>query len=1142
MQKTAIARAGSCPAGWLTLKLIRVMRITAALLLAASLHVAARTEGQKVTLKVKDLPMKEVFRQIQKQTGLDVLVDEGLLEKADAVTLDVHNMPVSQVLALCLKNEPMSFSISEGRIIVKPSQSPKSNTASSSSVENMTPPVEIHGRVTDSLGHPLAGASVFVKGKGKQKGTETDANGNFMLTGIAENSTLVISYTGYTSRQFAVNSGGDLAVILDKSNSPLDEIQVIAYGTTTKRYIVGNVTTVTGEEIAKQPVDNPLLALEGRVPGLFITQNTGVPGGGITVRIHGQNSIAWGNDPLYVIDGVPYPSQLPQSSTFDGILNSSGAAANLGNQAAGNPLSFVNPSDIESIEVLKDADATAIYGSRAANGAILITTKKGKAGKAKIEIDAQNGWGNVDRYLKMLDLRQYLDMRYEAYKNDGIALSSLHPSSSNYDLTLWDTTRSTDWQKLLIGGTAQYTTINGSVSGGTNTVQYLVGGTLHRTSTVFPGNFSDKSASFHYSLNTSSVDQRFHMQLSGQYIANGNNLPGIDLTKSANLLPPDAPPIFKSDGTLNWEPNASGTSTFTNPLVNVLYQHYQANTNNLISNLIIGYNILAGLELKSSFGYNNIQSTNFYSTPLTAFPPENRPFSSRFASYGNMNSHSWIIEPQLNFKRNIFNGKLDFLLGSTIEQNMNNAGGFTGKGYSNDQVLVDPNAAATISTSGFTVSEYKYNALFGRLNYILGNKYIININARRDGSSRFGSQNQFHDFGSIGGAWIFSEEAFMKKNISGLSFGKLRGSYGSTGNDQIGDYSFLSLYFGGSAGNPYQNSSTSFVGNLSNPYLEWEETKKIQLGIDLGFFNNRLLIDGTFGRNRSSNQLLQYILPTITGFSAIIANFPATVQNKSLEFSMTSSNIKGKYFNWTTSFNVTVPNNKLIAFPNLAQSSYFASLLVGQPIDITRFYHYLGVDPATGLYQFADSHGNATLSPNSETDHTVLISRFPKLYGGLENRISFKGFEVDIMFQFVKQKAQNNYYNNGTIFIPGVYRSQESNQPVTVLNRWQKPGDLASIQKFSSAAFGSGAFGMDVLIGSDAFITDASYARLKNLSLSWQMPDKWEQKIHLRNVRIYLHGQNVLTFTHYKGGDPESQGYSTLPPLRVLTLGLQLGL
>ncbi|HEX9512826.1 MAG TPA: SusC/RagA family TonB-linked outer membrane protein, partial [Puia sp.] len=970
--------------------------------------------------------------------------------------------------------------------------------------------------------------TVTIKKLGKS-GT-TNEKGEFVLQNVPNGTyTVEISYVGYekfTSEIVASDNTMMVNAELKKSTNRLDEVQVIAYGTTTERFNTGNVSVVKAEDIEKQPVNNPLLALEGRVPGLVITQAAGLPGSGVTVQIQGQNSIGNGNDPFYVIDGVPYTSQLLPSLNHL-LLGTSG----VNNPQAGNPLSYINPSDIESISVLKDADATAIYGSRAANGAILITTKKGKAGQTKADINMQSGWGQVTRKLDLLNTQQYLQMRHEALNNDGITASL---ANGDYDLLQWDTTRYTDWQKALIGGTAQYTNVSASVSGGTTTTQYIVGGTYHRETTVFPGHFADQKGSLHFNINSVSANQKFRLQLSGNYLVDNNQLPGIDLTNTAITLAPNEPSLYNADGSLNWAPSATGTSTFYNNPLSYLYNKYTNKANNLISNAVFSYQVLPGLDVRSSFGYTNLQINEIATSPLISTPPEARPYNQSAAQYGNNNINSWIIESQVSYKRVIGKGRIEALVGTTINQNNSNGQQLTGIGYNSDLVLEDIRSAASVTVQSTIASLYKYNALFGRLSYNWDDKYLINLTARRDGSSRFGAANQFHNFGAAGIGWIFSKEAIIRNTLPFLSFGKLRASYGTTGNDQIGDYQFLNLYRPTYAQVPYQGATGLAPNGLANPYLQWEETKKLQFGLEVGFLKDRILLNTNYFQNRSSNQLLNYVLPIITGFVGIARNFPATVQNKGWEFTLTVTNVKTRDFTWSTHINLTLPQNKLVAFPNLASSSYAAALAIGQPITIQHVFHLISVNDTTGIYQFADSKGNPTYNPSFGTDYTVIINTSPKFYGGFQNSFSYKGFQLDFLFQFVKQKALNYFLG----YYPG---TEGSNQPVSVLSRWQKPGDIAPIQRYNSN-YGLFQQFFDASVFSDAAYSDASYIRLKNLSLSWQLPEVWRKKAHLQNARLYMQGQNLLTITKYQGMDPENESTISLPPLRVLSVGVQVEL
>jgi TonB-dependent starch-binding outer membrane protein SusC len=864
------------------------------------------------------------------------------------------------------------------------------------------------------------------------------------------------------------------------------------------------------------------------VPGVEVTQLSGLNGGGVRVRIQGQNSLrADALEPLIVIDGVPFPSKLQTAGLLESIVQ------------GGNPLNYINPSDIESIDILKDADATAIYGSRAANGAILITTKKGKVGRTKLNINLQQGWGKVTRKVDLMNTQQYLDMRYEAFRNDGINWKASNVSAN--DLKVWDTTRYTDWQKVLIGGTAKYTNIGASLSGGSTAMQYVIGGTFRRQTTVFPGNFDDKQGGLHFNINGASFNQKLKVQLSGNYMIDQNQLPNVNLTTYALGLEPNAPPIYKEDGALNWAPNSAGNSTWTNPIVYTRYKDFNNATKTLVSNANISYSIFRNLEIRSSFGYTNISTALFLPLKLEIYKPEEKQFGQRVASYGDRKMNSWIIEPQLQYNRVLGKFKFNGLLGGTIYHSSYDLVSLEGIGYTSDLVMKSIMSATTKTVTEYSLGAYKYNALFGRMNFSWDDKYIVNLTARRDGSSRFGDKNKLHNFGSLGLGWIFSEEKWIQRQMSFISFGKVRASYGITGNDQISDYSYLSLYNFLGTGINYQNTSAIYATNIPNPYLQWEETRKSQIGLDLGFIQDRIVIGATYVRNRSSNQLVSYVLPDLTGFNSITENFPATIQNISWEFVLNTINIKSRNVKWSSSINLTIPKNKLVSFPNIELTSYGATnstTVVGQPLGLIRTYRYAGVDPASGKYVVFDMNDNTTLTGNFSTDRTVLTSTVSKYYGGFNNSISYKGFQIDFLFQFVRQKGPRDlYYYNGNV-APGRFSSGLSNQPVTVLDRWQKTSDESTFARYSTG----NAIALWPTVSDVWYTYEASYIRLKNLSLNWQLPTQWLQKAKLQNCIIYCRGQNLATITKYTGLDPETQGTSTLPPLKVWTLGIQMEL
>jgi TonB-dependent starch-binding outer membrane protein SusC len=1112
-------------------KILRVMKLTAILLLAACMTVAAKSNSQ-VTLAEKNSPLQKVFKKIQQQTGFEFLYPSDLVEKAGAVTINLTNVSVEEAVREVLKGKRLSFVITDKTVVIKELVA----TNEVSEVPQIPSATDVSGKVIDEEGNPLKGATVKVRGTGIA--TSSDENGVFTLSGVDPNATIEISFVGYEKTTIALRNRTSITATLKKEIQSLNEVVINkGYYTEKQRLSVGNSVTITSKDIEKQPVNNPLLALTGRVPGLQIMQQNGIAGGGITVRIQGRNNLnnsLVGSDPLILIDGVPYASQ--NLSTFKG---GSAAAPILGSSANdisyqipsknfGNPLAFINPTDIESITILKDAEATAIYGSRAANGAILITTKKGRVGELKMDVNLQQGWGQVPKKMKLLNSEQYMQMRHEAIRNDGRSITS-----SAYDLRgVWDTTRYTDWQEELIGGTAAYTRLSAGISGGSNTVQYMVGSTYSRETSVFPGNFANTSGSLHFSLSANSANRRLKMQLGGSYLTNNNKLPAEDYTTHALNLPPVAPALYNTDGSLNWAPDPlTGNSTWWNPL-SKQSNLFEMKTHNLVSNGSLSYHLLPVLELKSTFGFTSTSTDQFIAALDQSEKPELRESRIRSSSFSFNSSRSWIVEPQLVWQQKWNLHSITTLLGSSFQYQNNNGRLLNSNGQTNDLLLRNLLSGTGVS-GGIDVSEYKYNAIFGRISYTFQDKYLLNASIRRDGSSRFGHNSQFNNFWSVGAGWILTEEPYFKKQIPWLSFAKIRGSYGTTGNDQIGNYMFLNLYGSSVTGIPYQGIGSSNALGLPNPNLEWEETRKLQGGIDLGLIKDRFFVSVSYFQNRTSNNLTTIPLPIITGFTSITQNLPALIQNAGWEFSINTVNFNSENFRWSSNLNLTVPRNRLLEFPGLELSSLKSFMAIGQPLGSSRIYPFYGIDPLTGVPLIRNRFGEPTSNPTLE-DATLFLNNEPRWYGGLQNSFSYKGFLLDFFFQFVKQYGMDV---SQLAYFPGYFRSLDfssmyGNQPVEVMNRWQRPGDLSNYPAFTMGS---------LLVGDqgDHFYRDISFLRLKNLSLSYQFTGDWIQKSKLKLVRLFAQGQNLLTISRYKGLDPETQSISSLPPLRVITIGLQ---
>ncbi|WP_417558490.1 SusC/RagA family TonB-linked outer membrane protein [Mesoflavibacter zeaxanthinifaciens] len=965
---------------------------------------------------------------------------------------------------------------------------------------------EVSGQITDGQ-VPISGATIRIKHQAR--GTVSNFDGYYKLYTLPTD-TLEVSFIGYKAVEVAIGGLTTIDVVLKENAMALGEVTINAgYYTVKNKERTGSISQIKAEAIEKQPISNPLAAMQGRMSGVYITQTTGVPGGGFDIQIRGRNSLrSEANTPLYIVDGVPFGTEnLGSTSISAGILTGYGIS----------PLNSLNPSDIERIEVLKDADATAIYGSRGANGVVLITTKRGQSGKTHFNIKSYSGVGEVGRKLELMNTEQYLDMREQAFMNDGLTEFPFYA----YDVNgTWDRHRYTDWQDVLIGGTAYSNNLQATISGGVASTQFLLSGTRYKETTVFPGDFSFRKNSVHASLQHQSLDDRFDVSFTGSYVSDKNNLLATDLTRQAYTLAPNAPEPYHSDGTLNWE-----NSTWNNPY-RLLEETYLATTNNLISNIMLRYRPIKGLDFKLGIGYTSTQLQETKASPHTVYDPSYGLGSEASSLMVNdAKLHSLNVEPQVSYKRALFRGDLDIILGATFQSKERKQLGLYGWGFSNNSLIHNIAAASNVAITGTNNTDYKYSAVFGRLNYAISDRYFINLTGRRDGSSRFGPGKQFANFGAIGAAWLFSESNFIKNTAKWLSFGKLRGSLGTTGNDQIGDYQFLNTY--SLSGLSYEGNNGLEPTHLYNPNFSWETNKKIEGAIELGFFKERLYLSTAYYHNRSSNQLVGVPLPRTTGFSSIIANLDAVVQNTGWEFELEGKLINREAVCWTVSVNLTVPKNKLISFPNLEGSTYSNMFVIGSPLDIRKVYHYIGMNPETGVYEFEDFDNDGQLT--SSNDRQKIVSTAPTFYGGFQNHLTYKNLQLDFLFQFTKQQGKNNHYFG---VLPGV----ASNLPVDFIDAWEAPSDSSSLQPYTTGLNANITSAYNKFTSSDAAFSDASFVRLKTLSLSYRLPKLWSLFV---NSRVYIQGQNLLTFTKFNGPDPENQSVM-LPPLRILSLGVDL--
>ncbi|WP_254070824.1 SusC/RagA family TonB-linked outer membrane protein [Pedobacter sp. L105] len=1071
------------------------MKLTILITTIAFLQVSASTFAQRISLKGNEISLTKALQSIKKQSGYALFFNNTLVEEAGSFKINLKDATLDQALSEVLKDKPFTYTIIDKTIVIKE----KPEDMFTKVMKYLAIPITIHGKVVDEKGLPIPGATVFLKDR--SQASTTDVNGRFFLQHVNEKAIVVISSIGYATKE--LNAQADMGTIsLEVSNAKLDEVVVVGYETTTRRLSTGSVSQVKGTELDQQPISNPILGLEGRVPGAFITQSAGYAGAPITVLIRGQNSLQSTTNnftaPLYVVDGIPFNSTPVEQS-----------AGGFGTTAF-SPLNTLDPTQIETIDILKDADATAIYGSRGANGVVLITTKKGKAGNTRVNADISSGFGDVSNKIKMLGTEQYLNIRRQAFANDGVT-----PTVANApDLLLWNQQAYTNFPNLLMGNTQHQTKATFDLSGGDQYTQFMLGGNFRHESTVLDANTADDADQFHMNIQHHSHDNKFGITASVNYNIDDNTIPSYNINYTNYGIAPNYP-LYNSNGSLYF-----GTG-YTNPLA-AFNGTYNLKSTNMVSNMSMHYMVIPGLDIKVNGGYNY---DNVFSTTITPPSASNPIFNySPTTVMSNNYIKTYILEPQVNYTHTWGKSRLTAIVGGTWQETQYVQPYFVLGTFTNIQLATSLSSLNILSKSS-AYTDFRYDSRFARLEYEWDGKYLASGNFRRDGSSRFGDDKPYGNFGSGALAWIFSKENFITANLPWLSFGKLKTSYGTVGNDKsLLDYSYLSTY---AAGQPYGPTSSLAPSRIQNQSLQWEETTKLDAALELGFIHDRIFFSADVYRNRTSHLLASTAIPTQTGFGSYSGNLPdgAVVQNQGLELELSTVNIKNKGFTWTTSFNFTAPQNKLLSFPNLLSSSYANSLVVGQPLNLRTVYHFTGFVNGIATAQDVNGDGVITsgIAANGKGDYIIDGSSDPKFYGGLDNTFSYKGFQFNFLFQFVKRTATRGDQN--FVAYPGL----GYNIPVSYL-------DVPLKYSATSGSAATNAF--NYYQGSDAAVQDASFIRLKNVSLAYNVPAMWAKKLKMSALQFYLHGQNLLTFTKYKGLDPETLS-TQLPTLRMMVAGIK---
>jgi TonB-linked SusC/RagA family outer membrane protein len=1007
----------------------------------------------------------------------------------------------------------------------------------------------VNGTVTDATGIPLIGVNVIVVST--SSGTVTDVDGNYSLT-VSEGASLRFSYLGYETRTVAVGSQSQVDVTLREGANTFDEVVVIGYGTQEKRKVTSAISSVDGEELEFLPVAGLDQALQGQAPGVQVTKNTGAPGGGVSIRIRGTSSILSGQEPLYIIDGVPI------NNTFTGSTDIGGSQSGDGRGQAGNevlnPLAGIPPEEIESIEILKDAASASIYGARAANGVIIVTTKRGEIGRPQITFSGYTGTARLPENVRynLLDANQFV-----ALVNEGRIRAGLAPI---YDGA---PANNTDWQDAVLRSAPVYNA-NFGIRGGTEDLRYsLSGGYFDQEGIMLNSDFQrfnakvnlDFTPADNFKVGTNLLLSRSlanrlrnNGNASGGDAFNNNSVYGPSLLASALRANPTL--AVRTDGE-NF--TIDSLNFANNPVALANTQNLNSSTNRFIGNIFAEWEFLPRLTFRSSWGVDLRDEYTEY-----VYPPT--PGIARAGSIlnGSFNENLWLTENYLRYDVPLGQAnELDVLVGFSRQTS-------TSRGFAaqidevGKQQLVSINSGSfnRLAPQGF--QDYAIVSYYGRVQYGLLDRYLLSATVRRDGSSRFGPDSRFGTFPSASAGWILSEEPFLD-NVGALSLLKLRASWGITGNDQLGD-----TWEWRGTGGPPADITGNYLGEPSlEPYtidnrdFTWEETEQVDLGLEIGLFNNRIDLLVDYYVKTTENLLYRIELPYTTGFNSRIGNL-GSMENRGWEFGLRTINVVTPRFRWSSNFNISFNRNKVLSLANdgadFAPGIGLSVARVGEPISYQGAI-IDGIDPLDGDYIVRNIVDLPEEAPGTinRNDVVLLGSPLPDHFGGFTNTFSYGGFTLRAFLQW----SYGNLINNVTrSFVTNTSVGANGTVPGNIAEevfarRWTEPGDTdAQYRGIDINSQYDNVRGVPI----DFFIEDGSYLRLKQITLSYQLPAAVLERIGVGTASVYVGGNNLLTWTNYSGYDPEvnhnnvgtnvAVGYDngTYPNATTVTFGLNLSL
>jgi TonB-linked SusC/RagA family outer membrane protein len=1068
---------------------------------------SAQALDKRISIELNNTNLRTALSKLEQLTNVKFLYQSQLIPTREKVTISAKNERLADVLDRMLSPRKIQFREEGNQIILTKKGS--QDISATELTPGLSDAIQLSGTVTDEQNQPLPGVNILVKGT--TTGTTSDANGAYALNVPDENSVLVFTFIGYTAKEVVVGSQTEINIQMEADIQSLQEVVVVGYGEVKKSDLTGSVSSIKAEELNAYPTTNIMQSLAGRATGVQVSQNTGAPGSALSVRIRGINSIQGGNEPLYVVDGFPY---------------------------TGNP-TLLNNADIESIEILKDASATAIYGSRGANGVVLITTKRGKSGKTTVEYDGYYGWQTRRKKIEMMNATEYAQFYNEQAANDGLAPHFTQDEINSFG-------EGTDWQDLVFK-TAPIQNHAISINGGSEKTRFSISGSNFNQGGIIGGSDYIRN-SVRANVNTD-ISKKFSFDLNAilsridsdrKNSDKGNR--GGSLT-SAMLSGYPTVPVYAPDGSYTRlsEAYSWGSNVITNPLNYIEQDFEHIRSNKILTNASLTFKPLDGLSIKISGGIDNTDDrTDFFRT--------NKFINSQgSAKIETDQTTSVLNENIISYVREFGRHSISAVAGFTYQNNKTSSLDASGTGFvSNIQKSYDVGAAATQGVPISSYSDWTLLSYLGRINYVFNEKYLATVSFRTDGSSRYSEGQKWGSFPSASLAWRLSEEEFIK-NISFISDLKIRAGYGETGSTAIGPYYTL---------NQLKSSKVVFGDALVTAYspdvrlagpLKWETTAQMDVGLDVGFFDNRLSLTVDYYIKNTRDLLNRVPLPSSQGYGYTVQNI-GELQNKGFELSATAVVTNGQ-FKWDVSGNISFNKNKVTKV-------YGGNDILGQAVDIAVINDNINIvregEPIGSIFGYIekgyDAAGKILYEDFNENntrdigDKRIIGNPHPKFIYGFNSNMSFRNFELNF---FIQGSQGNDIFNVSAVNQTLDY-GQALNMPREVYEDHWTPENTDAKYPVISRSTSTQV--------SDRFVEDGSFLRFKNIQLSYNLPITDLRFSWLSKAQIYVSGQNLITFTKYSWYDPDINSYGndgsifrfgidhySYPTAKTMTVGLRLG-